>query len=95
MLKQEPQEQHNLSTAPQVFCHPEEGSHMSPDKVQGRPGFSIATVAQSGCRLIVFLDANKDIYKKSLGKSLTDIDGLAMKEVVGEFTHTPVGTTFF
>ena len=68
---------------------------MSPDKVQGRPGFSIATVAQSGCRLIVFLDANKDIYKKSLGKSLTDIDGLAMKEVVGEFTRTPVGTTFF
>jgi hypothetical protein len=34
-------------------------------------------------RLIVCLDANKDIYKKSLGKTLTNIDGLAMKEVVG------------
>jgi hypothetical protein len=45
--------------------------------------------------LIVCLDANEDIYKKSLGKSLTNIDGLAMKEVVGEFTGTPVGATFF
>jgi hypothetical protein len=44
--------------------------------------------------LIVCLEANEDIYKKSLGKSLTDINGLAMKEVVGDFTHTPVGTTF-
>ncbi len=35
------------------------------------------------------------ISTKSLEKSLTDIDGLAMKEVVGEFTRTPVGTTFF
>jgi hypothetical protein len=33
--------------------------------------------------------------KKSLGKSLADIDGLAMKEVVGEFTQIPVGSTFF
>jgi hypothetical protein len=31
--------------------------------------------------------------KKSLGKTLTNIDGLAMKEVVGEFTQNPVGTT--
>ncbi len=45
--------------------------------------------------MIVCLDVNKDIYKKSLGKSLTNIDGLTMKEVVGEFTHPPVGTTFF
>ncbi len=50
---------------------------------------------EEGGRLIVCLDANKDIYKKSLGKSLTNIDGLAMKEVVGEFTGTPVGATFF
>ncbi len=45
--------------------------------------------------MIVCPDANEDIYKKSLGKSLTDIDGLAMKGVVGDFTGTPVGVTFF
>jgi hypothetical protein len=45
--------------------------------------------------LIVCLDANKHIYKKSIGKALTDIEGLAMKEVVGEFTCTPIGSTFF
>jgi hypothetical protein len=32
---------------------------------------------------------------KLLGKALTNIDGLAMKEVVGEFTCIPAGTTFF
>jgi hypothetical protein len=45
--------------------------------------------------LIVCLDANEHIYKKSIGKALTDIEGLAMKEVVGEFTRTPIGSTFF
>ncbi len=50
---------------------------------------------EDGNRLVVCLDVNKDIYKKSLGKSLTDIDGLAMKEVVGEFTQIPVGATYF
>jgi hypothetical protein len=65
------------------------------DKVQGRLGLPITAVAQRGDRLIVCLDANEDIYKKSLWKSLTNIDGLAMKEVVGEFTGTPVGATFF
>jgi hypothetical protein len=50
---------------------------------------------EEGDWLVICLEANEDIYKKSLGKSLTDIDGLAMKEVVGEFTQTPVGTTYF
>ncbi len=48
-----------------------------------------------GDRLIVCLDANNHIYKKSIGKALTDIEGLAMKEVVGDFTGTPIGSTFF
>jgi hypothetical protein len=48
-----------------------------------------------GDRLIVCLDANEHIYKKSIGKLLTDIEGLAMKEVVGDFTGTPIGSTFF
>ena len=45
--------------------------------------------------MIVSLDSNEHIYGKALGKALTDIDGLAMKEVVGEFTGKPIGSTFF
>jgi hypothetical protein len=41
---------------------------------------------EEGDRLVVCLDANKDIYKKSLGKSLTKSNGLRMSEVVGDFT---------
>ncbi len=50
---------------------------------------------EDGDRLIVCLDTDKNIYRKSIGKALTDIKGLAMKEVVGEFTRQPVGPTFF
>jgi hypothetical protein len=50
---------------------------------------------EDGDRLIVCLDVNKHIYKKSIGRTLTDIEGLAMREVVGAFTHQPVGPTFF
>ena len=50
---------------------------------------------QQGDRLIVCLDANEDIYKKSIGKTLTDTSGLAMKEVVGEFTGKRLGATHF
>ncbi len=28
----------------------------------------------------MYLDANEDVYKKSIGKALTSVDGLAMKE---------------
>ncbi len=45
-------------------------------------------------QLIVCLDANKSIYKKLFDKALMDIEGLVMKEVVGEFTHQPVGPTY-
>ncbi len=34
---------------------------------------------------LVCLDANKNIYHKSLGKALTNVDGLNMREVVGTF----------
>ncbi len=44
---------------------------------------------------MVCLDANEDIYKKSLRKSLTKIDGLRLSEVVGDFTGTKIGPTFF
>jgi hypothetical protein len=43
----------------------------------------------------VCLDTNKHIYRKAIGKSLTDIEGLAMMEEVGEFTGKAIGTTFF
>ncbi len=50
---------------------------------------------EQGDQLIVCLDANEDIYKKSLGKALTAWDGLAMKEVVGGFTGRRLGPTHF
>ena len=40
---------------------------------------------EEGDQLVVCLDANEDIYKKSLGKSLTKSNGLRMSEVVGDF----------
>ena len=50
---------------------------------------------EEGDRLIVCLDANKNIYKKSIGKALTDLEGLAMNEVVGSHTGEQIGATFF
>jgi hypothetical protein len=44
--------------------------------------------------LIICLNANEDIYKKSIGKALTSADGLSMKEVVGEFTGKKIGPTY-
>jgi hypothetical protein len=43
----------------------------------------LTTWREQGDQIIVCLDANEDIYKKSLGKALTSEAGLAMKEVVG------------
>jgi hypothetical protein len=50
---------------------------------------------QEGDRLVVCMDANEEIYKKSLGKSLTSTEGLNMVEVVGVFTGKQIGATFF
>ncbi len=50
---------------------------------------------EQGDRLVVCLDANENIYKKSLGKTLTCTDGLAMREVVGTYTGTKLGATYF
>jgi exonuclease III len=50
---------------------------------------------EEGDKLIVCLDANENVYKKAIGKALTSVDGLAMKEVVGDFTGTPIGPTYF
>jgi hypothetical protein len=55
----------------------------------------LKTWRSDGDRLIVCLDANEHIYDKSIGKTLTDIEGLAMKEVVGDFTGKKLGATYF
>ena len=49
----------------------------------------------NGDKLIVCLDSNENIYKKLIGKALTDLDGLAMREIVGEYTGIPIGPTYF
>jgi len=46
-------------------------------------------------RIVVCLDANKDIYRKAIGKALTEEDGLDMKEVVGSSTGKRIDPTFF
>ncbi len=38
---------------------------------------------------------NEDVYRKSIGEALTTIDGLAMVDVVGEFTGKLIGPTYF
>ena len=50
---------------------------------------------EQGARLIVCLDCNDHIYKKGVGKALTDEESLGLKEVVGEFTGKELGATFF
>ncbi len=48
-----------------------------------------------GDRIVVCMDANENIYSKSIGKTLTRHEGLNMQEVVGEFTGKKIGPTFF
>ena len=48
-----------------------------------------------GDRLIICLDANNHIYNGAIGTALTDINGLAMKEVVLNATGKELGTTYF
>ncbi len=50
---------------------------------------------KEGKRLILCIDANKNIYRGELGQQSTDLDGLGMKEVVGEFTAKQLGATYF
>jgi hypothetical protein len=50
---------------------------------------------KEGERLILCLDANENIYRGELGRQLTEMDGLGMKEVVGDFTARQLGATYF
>ncbi len=46
-------------------------------------------------KLVVCIDANEDVNKKSIGKAFTDMVGLAMVEVVREFTGQRIGPMYF
>jgi hypothetical protein len=50
---------------------------------------------KDGERFILCLDANKNIYRRELGRRLTKLNGLGMKEVVGEFTARRLGAMHF
>ena len=50
---------------------------------------------KDGEQLILCLDANENIYHGKLGRHLTELDGLGMKEVVEEFTMQKLGATHF
>ena len=50
---------------------------------------------KNGERPILCLDANENIYCGELGRQLTKLDGLGMKEVAGEFTARQLGATYF
>jgi hypothetical protein len=50
---------------------------------------------EDGNHLVVCMDANKNIYKKLIGCSLTSPDGLNMCQVVGNFTGHKLGPAFF
>jgi hypothetical protein len=49
----------------------------------------------AGKHLVLCLDANENIYRAELGQQLTDLHGLGMKEVVGDFTGRQLSATFF
>ncbi len=50
---------------------------------------------RAGERLILCLDANENIYLGELGRELTGLHGLGMKEVVGDYTTRRLGATYF
>jgi hypothetical protein len=49
----------------------------------------------AGDKLIVFLDANENIYTQALGKLITDPEGLGIIEAVGRYTGKKIGPTYF
>jgi hypothetical protein len=50
---------------------------------------------EAGKQLVLCLDANEIIYRAALGQQLTDLHGLGMTEVVGDFTGRQLGARFF
>ena len=52
-------------------------------------------IAGDGYQIIVCLDTNENIYNNSIGKKLTDREGISILEVVVGFTCPKVGATYF
>ena len=50
---------------------------------------------RQGDRLIVCIDANEDISKKNIGKTLDGNKELGMSKAGGDFTGKKVGAMFF
>lgn len=50
---------------------------------------------QDGDQLLVALDANEDIYQKTMGSLLMEQAGLDVREVMGKFTRFHLGPTYF
>ncbi len=48
----------------------------------------------AGKHLVLYLDANENIYRAELGWQLTDLHNLGMKEEVGDFMGRQQGATF-
>jgi hypothetical protein len=49
----------------------------------------------AGDRLVICLNAKKNIYTQALGKVLTNTKGLGMIEAVGQYTGKKIGPTYF
>ena len=56
---------------------------------------AIATWRDAGERIVLFMDHNKHVYDKMLGKALSNREGLNLQEVILKQTGTPTGATFF
>ena len=84
-----------LQTTAEVLHHKRKGPHVPENKVQDQPNNSIKGVEKKGDRLIVCMDINEDIYRKSIGKSLTESEDLLMVETVGNYTGIKISATFF
>ena len=71
------------------------------DRTSPRTRFKTDLITQlkewrrKGNRLIVCMGVNKDIYRKIIGKSLTDSEDLQMVEAVGNYTGLKIKATFF
>ncbi len=93
--EQEAGQQAGVPTTPSVLHHPAE-EHIVPSKtIPGAFSGSVEEVESQGQLPHCMSQRELRHLKKSIGKALTDTDGLSMKEIVEEFTGQKIGPTFF